>query len=402
MLLHRKKLLAIALATVAGAPALAQAQSSSVVLYGRFYPEMLIAHGHGSTTPGTMVSTIAPLPTAANGDTGYQYGLDAANSRLGIRGEEKLSGSLKAIFQLEQSIAVDEGGTSLASRDTFVGLESEDWGTIRLGNMDTVYKNLGDTLSFLSVSSGNFVSVSNTLAKSPLGTSSSASFHLRRANSVVYESPDFRGFGFLVQYSPDEAKTDTRNADLVSTGVKYENGPLYAAIAYERHRDTFGGSRNARSSLSNFNDQNAHSTDDSWRGTLQYKIGRTTVEGNLARTEYEERGGAAGKFGDYRHVSWSLGADHRMGPWRFAASYARAQEGSCSLLGGAPCSTEGLDGDQINLGAMYYLSRRTQLFALASWLNNGKSARLTNNSGFVTVTPGTDTDSYALGILHSF
>ncbi len=399
-MLHRKKLLAIALATAAGLPALVQAQTSNVVLYGKLYPEMAMSRGHGSTAPGTAVSTIAPLPTAANGDTNNIYSMDAANSRLGVRGTENLSSDLKAIFQIEQTIPVDAGGGVLANRDTFVGLESERWGTVKLGNFDTVYKNLGDTLSFLGVSSGNFVSISNTLAKSPLGTSSSASFHLRRANSVQYATPDFRGLGFLIQYSPDEAKTTSRNADLVSTGIKYENGPLYAAVAYERHRDTFGGSRNARSSLSNFSDLNAHSTDDSWRGTLEYKIGQTTIEGNVATTRYDERGGLDGRFGEYRHVSWGIGVDHRMGGWRFAASFARAEEGSCSLLGGADCSTDGLSGNQFNVGAMYYLSRRTQLFALASWLNNGKSARLT--TGFVTPTPGTDQDVYALGISHTF
>src|SRR5205085_2559733 len=167
------------------------------------------------------------------------------------------------------------GGGTLASRDTFVGLSSDAWGTVKLGNFDTVYKNLGDTLSFLGVSSGNFVSNSNILSKSPLGTSSTASFHLRRGNSVQYESPDFRGLSVLAQYSPDEVRSTTsaaRNAYLFSTGIKYENGPLYLALAGEQHRDLFGGSRNSRTSLSNFADPNARSKDRAYRATARFQI----------------------------------------------------------------------------------------------------------------------------------
>lgn len=400
-MLHKKKVLAIALAAAAGVSGLACAQTSNVVLYGKFYPEMVVGHARGGSTSAAGLATLVNGPTGAS-ETPTIYSLQASNSRLGIRGEEQLSGDLKAIFQLEQAIAIDVGGSTLASRDTFVGLSSEHWGTVKLGNFDTVYKNLGDTLSFLGVSSGNFVSNSNILSKSPLGTSSSASFHLRRGNSVQYESPDFRGFGILAQYSPDEAKTISRNAYLFSTGVKYEAGPLYAAVAFEQHRDLFGGSRNSRSALSNFNDQNARSKDRAYRGTLRYQWHETTVEGDIAHLEWKETGGATGRFQNYKHNTYLISADQRLGPWRLAASYTWGQKGSCSLFGGADCSTDGLDGNQVSVGASYSLSRRTQLFALAARLTNGKSARYVNADWLADVQPGQDISQFALGISHTF
>ena len=400
-MLHKKKLLAIALAAAAGVPALAVAQTSNVVLYGKFYPEMVWGKATGGSQPGTTLATMVNAPTGAS-DTPSIYSLQANNSRLGIRGEEQLSGDLKAIFQLESQIAIDTGGSALASRDTFVGLTSERWGTVKLGNFDTVYKNYGDTLSFLGVSSGNFVSNSNILSKSPLGTSSSASFHLRRANSVQYESPDFRGIAAAIQYSPDEAKSATRNAYLVSVGLKYENGPLYLAVAGEQHRDLFGGSRNVRSSLSNFNDPNARAKDRAIRGTVRYSIGETTIEGDVSHIEWKETGGASGRFQKYDHYTFLISADHRMGPWRFAASYTWGTKGDCSLFGGANCSTEGLDGSQGSLGASYSLSRRTQIFALGAYLRNGKSARYLNADWLADLQPGQDIKQVALGIAHTF
>ena len=400
-MLHNKKLLAVALAAAAGVSGGAAAQSSNVVLYGKFYPEMIWGHARGGSTSSVGLATMVNGPTGP-ASTPTIYSVQASNSRLGIRGEERLTGDLKAIFQLEQAIAVDVGGSTLASRDTFVGLSSEHWGTVKLGNFDTVYKNLGDTLSFLGVSSGNFVSNSNILSKSPLGTQSSNSFHLRRGNSVQYESPDFRGFGLLVQYSPDEAKTTTRNADLVSVGGKYEAGPLYAAIAYEKHRDFFGGSRNVRSALSNFNDQNARSKDEAVRGTVRYQFGELTVEGDVSHVQYRERGGANGRFQKYEHVTYLVSGDYRLGPWRFAASYVGGTDGSCSLIGGANCSTDGLDGKQVSIGASYSLSRRTQIFALAAKLWNGKSARYINADWLADLQPGQDISQIALGIAHTF
>lgn len=401
-MLHRKKVLALALASVAGVPTLADAQDASVVLYGKFYPEWIVGRARHSTPAGTAVSTLVVAPPAVTGDTGTINSLQASNSRFGIRGEERLGPDLKAFFQLEQATLIDAGGSSLASRDSFVGLGSEHWGTVKLGNFDTVYKNMGDTLSFLGVSSGNFVSNSNILSKIPLGTNSSGSFHLRRANSVQYESPDLRGFGAAVQYSPDEAKTTSRNADLISLGVKYENGPAYAAIAWERHRDTFGGSRNARAALSNFADLNARSDDQAVRGTLRYAIGTTTIEGDISRLDFKERGGANGRFERYRHNTYLVSAEHRLGNWRFAASYTWGDNGKCSLIGGGDCSTDGLKGSQASVGASYAFSRRTQIFVMFARLNNGKSARYNNADWSGAVSPGTDIDQLAAGIAHTF
>lgn len=401
-MLHRKKLLALALASVAGVPAVAAAQESSVVLYGKFYPEWITGKAKGSTQAGSSVATLVVAPPAVTGDTGTINSVQASNSRFGIRGEERLGGDLKAFFQLEQTASIDAGGSSLASRDSFIGMSSEHWGTVKLGNFDTVYKNLGDTLSFLGVSSGNFVSNSNILSKSPLGTSSSGSFHLRRANSVQYESPEFRGFGALAQYSPDEAKSTTRNADLISLGVKYENGPAYAAVAWEKHRDLFGGSRNSKTSVSNFNDPNARSDDQAIRGTVRYSFGDTTVEGDIAQLVWKERGGATGRFAEYKHNTYLISADQRLGNWRFAASYTWGQKGSCSLVGGADCSTDGLDGNQVSLGTSYSFSRRTQVFLLFARLTNGKSARYINADWSAAASPGTDIDQLAIGIAHSF
>lgn len=404
-MLQNPRLNAIALAVAATvcAPMAAQAQSN-VTIYGRLYPELVRVQLTGATAAGTPVSRLAATPV---GGADYNTtSLDSPNSRLGFRGTEDLGGGMKALFQLEMGFGVDTGtnssATSLFSRDTFIGLQGG-FGTVRLGSMDTVYKNLGDTMSFLGVSSGNFISTSNILSKPGVGTSSASSFHLRRANSVVYESPEYSGFQFLFDYSLGEVANDFTRGNVISTGVKYEQGPIYAAIAYERHNDLFGGSKNVPTALRNDSNPLANSRDSAVRATFQYKFpGDLRSEVNVAKLKFDETGGGVGKFDTYEHNAWSVAVEKRITPAvTLVASYGQGTAGSCSLVGGVACSTTGLEGKMLNLGAGYYFSKRTLLFALASYMGNGASATYSNlNDG--KPLPGQDIKTFALGISHSF
>jgi predicted porin len=403
MLKHAKRsALAIAVGAACGLAATAQAQTN-VEIYGKLYPELNKVWLSGATAKGTPVSTLTG--SAAGGADVSALSMDSPNSRLGFRGVERLGGNLKAIFQLEMAFGVDTGELNTAGqifgRDTFIGL-SGDFGTVRLGNMDTVYKNLGDTLSFLGISSGNFMSTSNILSKPGIGTSSASSFHLRRTNSVIYETPDFNGFGAMFDYSLGEVPGDSKKGNVYSTGVKYEAGQIYAALAYERHNDLFGGSKNVASALRNDSNVLASSRDSAVRLTVQYKFTKETrVELNIAQLKYTETGGAVGKFSEYKHKAWSIGGDQKMGAVTLAASYGRGDAGSCTLVGGVACSTDGLDGEMANFGVGYSLSKRTLLFAVASYMGNGKSATYNNYLNGKPV-PGQDIKTASLGISHSF
>lgn len=404
-MLHNTRLTAVALAVAAtcSAPLAAQAQTS-VQIYGRLYPELVRVSIDGATPKGVVLNTL--IGTSAGGADLKTTTQDSPNSRLGFRGSEDLGGGMKAIFQLEIGLGVDTGlnssTTQLFSRDTYVGL-SGGFGTVRLGSMDTVYKNLGDTLSFLGVSSGNFISTSNILSKPGIGSSSASSFHLRRANSIVYETPEYGGFQALLDLSLGETANDFTRGNVVSTGVKYENGPIYAAIAYERHNDLFGGSKNIVTALKNDSNPLANSRDSAVRGTLQYKVTKNTrAEVNLVGVKYEETGGTAGKFAEYKHNAWSLAAEHKATEAvTLVASYGQSTAGSCALVGSLPCTTNGLEGKMLNLGVGYYFSKRTLLFALAAYMRNGTAATYSNlNDG--KPLPGQDIKTAAFGLSHSF
>lgn len=408
----KKLSLAVAVGATLAAPAvLAQ---SSVQIYGKLYPYLLDERGSGPTASGTPVSTLAPAPTGISG-VPHTLGMTSGNSRLGFRGKEDLGGGLRAFFQLEGQAHVDDGtgasgGAFRFDRNTFVGLEGG-FGNVKLGNNDTIFKTYGDTIGILGVSSGTFMSSSSVLRKPGFGPNSAASFHLRRANSITYETPSFSGFQAGVQYSTNEAKTALTDPRVWSMGVKYDKGPIYVALMHEIHHDLYGGSRNLPTALRNDpttppaaarvapanSKDNATQFTVEWRMNKQHKFGFDAI-----RKEYTENATAAGRFSSYDNMAYMLSMENRWNEkFRTAAHYVLSQAGSCTRVAAA-CSTDGLEGKKFTLGAAYYLSRRTYLFTAASVIKNGKSARHSNTDLSGTPTAGEDIKQYALGIAHSF
>jgi predicted porin len=408
--MHYRSKLALAVLSTLALPGLALAQATAdkgtmkgVVstveweLYGHLYPEYTYVKQSGASTTADIQSTLGGTAGAA---LHSHWELDTTNSRVGLRAQRSMGSGITAIAQLEYTVNIDVTGANISARDSFLGLRGG-FGTVKLGIMDTVFKNTGDTLGFMGYGSGNFVSNSNVLAKGAFGANSANSFHLRRANSVQYQSPEFGGFQAAAQYSPDEAEGALR-ADLWSVGATYQKAGLYLGVAYEIHNDFFGGSRNVSAALANPLTGAANSEDTAMRGTVGYKFGGTKIEGNYGTMKFSESGQAsAGKFESYKHNSWSLSGEHTMGPVTVAIAYVSSAAGSCSRFGGVACSTSGLDGKMINLGARYSWPEAS-VFVLYGKLTNGASAQYNPSAQGDTIAPGVDDEQIAVGISFRF
>jgi len=410
----KRNAVAVAVGALFIAPA-AQAQIvfgndtiGTVQFYGKLYPEVISAKSSGATGTGDSVSTLASAPTGTT--AGSRLAVDSQNSYLGFRGERKFGNTgLKGIWQIEQSVELDTGTGVFSNRNSFLGLAGG-FGTVKLGNMDTIYKEYGQVEEIFGLTSGNFISPSNVLSQIGVGNSSTASFHLRAPNSIQYQTPEFQGFQAGLQYSPDETKSDvgnTLNKELWSMGVKWESGPLYLSAQYERHKDFFGASNNiAVTSLKN-NDaaglaNGAHSKDTGMRFSAAYKFGNHRVAGDIARLKYEESGQAAGtKFVSYEHTNWAISFESSWGgPWRTAIEWVRGSQGTCSVTIG-DCSTTGLKGDLFGGGVAYDLDKQTFLYVLAAQLKNDPSAIYSNWKGGKPAL-GADITQVAVGMQYRF
>jgi predicted porin len=423
----KKKAVALAVGALFAAPA-AHAQltmgnetTGTVQVYGKLYPEFIVAKGQGSTQPGAGVSTLVSangvLGGAVQQDHGQRNAIDSQNSYLGFRGERNLGGALKGIWQLEQSIEIDTGTGTFSSRNSFVGLSHGTFGTVKLGKMDTIYKEYGDTFSMFGISAGNFVSASNVLSNIGIGNNNVARFHERLNSTIQYQTAEFAGFQAGIQYAPDELRGDPgrgSNAQVWSYGVKWDSQMFYASIHQEIHNDFFGASANIPdATIQNVTNANItagtpgsiHSRDMATRATGEVRLGgplTSRIVVDVARLHYTETGQIAnGKFMEYKKPTWAVGYDAGVGAWRFATQYIRAGSGNCQLTGGVDCSTTGLDAWAWTLGTRYRFDRQTFVYAIVAKLANGTSARM-DNWAASSPNRGEDVKQAAIGISYSF
>lgn len=397
--------------------------------YGKIYPELARIEGGSATATGSAISTLTTITNAGRSNLVNRAEMLVGNSYIGFRGSKSLGSGLKAIWQIEQTVPIDEGGSAaadtgtLATRDSFLGVDGA-WGTLRLGFMDTPFKKAGDVLGFLGISSGNFVQTNPVLRQVGFGQgnngpSRAARFHERRGNAIDFASPTyFDGLQYLVQYSignPSEtsktsgggAGTGARPLDpkFISMALKWESGPWYLAAMYETHFDMFGGSANVPAAQSNAADPNVNSKDTAAQVTGMFKIAGHTFEADYIKKSYKENAGKSatpnGRFESYKNNAFMVAWEGRWSnQWRTAATYVSANAGTCSLFNAA-CSTAGLEGKQLSLGGSYYIDPSTYVFLIGSKIDNGASARYDNVSNGSPAT-GEDVKQYAVGLAHTF
>ena len=116
-----KKLMALAVASALGTPAVALAQGASTVqIYGTAYLEYSAADQGGG---GLADVDIFQTP----------------GSNIGFKGEEALGGGMSAWFQCESSASFNTGGASWCSRNSAIGFKGG-WGNLFFGQWDTPFK----------------------------------------------------------------------------------------------------------------------------------------------------------------------------------------------------------------------------------------------------------------------
>lgn len=206
----QKKLIALAVAGLVTAPAFAQ---SNVTIYGR------ADYGFMSRT-GTPDGF--PSNTDVNGKVEFASGVQAG-SRIGFKGAEDLGNGLKAIFEIEYGLAMDQGtnaSTQWGNRHSYVGLTGN-WGTAVGGRLDGVRYNVwGKYDPFANGTVGNMTELTPQVD--------------RADNAVAYISPSFSGLTVTLAYSTNIAGTEGAN-NLTITPIGVIGGASCPANAAATH-----------------------------------------------------------------------------------------------------------------------------------------------------------------------
>src|SRR5690606_25069974 len=167
--------------------------------------------------------------------------LNSNNSFLGLKGDEKLTDRLSALYQAEFTFYVDNGGSSdtFVPRNLLIGLKDEKLGTLKAGKIDTPVKQLSSVVDTFN----NYVANNADVAGIMAGEN-------RIDNVLVYEAPAFKvGEGKIeakLQLATGEGN-DTINStkggytvagrglgDSWSSSVVYSDKTFVAGLGYDK------------------------------------------------------------------------------------------------------------------------------------------------------------------------
>ena len=299
------------------------------------------------------------------------------NSRLGFKGNEDLGNGLRALFQIEALVNLDDGTGSTSTllgsaRNSHVGLASG-FGTLVLGVTDNPYKLTTSKLDVSSDSIGDFNAIIGSISttKTP--------FNEREPNSINYWSPKINGFQFMGAYRPDENGAVKR--DRYSMNATYESGSYYAGVAYEKHdNDTTDGA-------------GGNDTDGLTFG-LSYLFNHDKTKLGLVYEALSEDNIASA----FDRNAWYLALSHKMDSNTFKIAYAQADDNDLASNTGADWFLVGLD---------HSLSKRTTVYALYAATNNDSGAKYGLGTGGSSGAAknsiaGKDLSTFSIGINHDF
>ena len=317
----KKSLIALAVLAASGA-AMAQ---SSVTLYGVVDTGLTYSKGEESVYGMTHVG-------------------GNVNSRLGFRGVEDLGNGLKATFNLESGFSADDGTNYMGqdglafTRTSTVGLAGN-FGEVRLGRMLTS--------SYLAVS--RYDAFGDTgIGASLAWNGRETGYAARTENAISYTSPNFSGFKIGAEYGFGEQQkaSDKR---YIGLGATYDNGPLSLGLGFDRLN---GDTRNNTVGTENLT---------TWHLGGGYNFGVARLLGFYKESKFKDDGvGAAGDSAKFK--TFGLGVTAPVGAaGEVRASYNHYRDSDAG---------ETLKADQLSLGYVHNLSKRTALYGTYAYLKN--------------------------------
>lgn len=307
----KRHLLTVAIAAATLLPLTAQAAPS---VYGRL----------------NLSVDYSDVDTGVAGVDGKVWELNSNASRVGIRGNEKLNEEFTAVYKAEWEVQGDmKGGKDLESRERYIGLKHFQWGAMRLGYIDSPFKNAEDDVDvfndLVNLDMQNFIYGQNRLA-----------------NSINYVSPKFLDvFGANISLQPGE-KVDNANenhlADGISAAFSYEDDSLYLSFAMDKE-------------ITNM---------DAMRFNVRYKLGEATLSAMFQTAE------PSGNVANAKQESVVLSGSYKMD--------------AVTLRGQVLTATEetGVNSEDettlIGVGADYSFTQNTKVFANLAVAKKEKSS----------------------------
>ena len=289
-------------------------------------------------------------------------------SRLGVRGTEDLGDGLKAGFWLETGLNVDSGAQSDASRfwnrRATVSLMGN-FGEVRLGRDFTpTYLGYSEYDPF----GDNGVAASSKFDSS-LGTARDTG--TRADNQITYLTPGNLG-GFYGRASV-AAGEGTAGKKYYGGRAGWAAGPIDVSAAYGQTEVA------------------PVAGDDKFK---TFDVGASYDFGVVKAMGYYTQS----KFVNQKVATYSLGAIVPLGVGQIKAAYTHVNASGTTTAG---VDVDANDADQVAIGYIYNLSKRTALYTTAAYVKNKGNATFAVASA-PAITAGAKSTGLEFGMRHAF
>lgn len=381
----KKHILAVAVAAAVAAPAMAQ----NVTVYGLM--DLGFTQIDTENTARAAPNTVTKISATQTGNQGRMSG-----SRFGVRGAEDLGGGIKAAFTLEFGVDPSEqaNGIGNGTRLGFMEL-SNTLGTLSIGRQVSSTKFVNDTFSAqgnpnfvtgyvpgaglststTSQSSGDYAASNNASTIGGLGNANAGE---RISNLIRYTSPNINGLQGTIGYYKTNTDTATTAAVVIGdangrgidAGLRYSQGPLSLSIGYNKYETL--------SAANTFGVDNVHVA---LGASYDFGFAKAFISNN-SRDYTTATAADKTEFKDT-----TVGAQIPMGNAMLIASYGTGSDDRADQ----ETSKRGYQ-----LGAVYNLSKRTNLYAIY-----GSGSAKSETTGTTTNQKVNET-GYAFGIRHTF
>ena len=379
------RLLPIAAMTAAAFAAMS-AHAASVDVYGVLDTGLHYTHSDSSDTSVTM-------------DSGISKG-----SRVGIIGSEDLGNGCKVVFNLETGFNLDDGTFDntkdrLFNRNAYVGIDSP-YGQVRFGRQGALGSGVNGSI-FL-----NSYTVFGNLYKEAQALQIINHQVMRADNMIRYESPNMAGLTLYGEYSNGVDGDDAgfqRDHRFAAVGAQYRKGPLRVVFVadnyfYERGKNFYDRDDSQTYTLGiryKFDDLTLY-------GAYQYGSNVEKVGNQMTRYKKTDKGNTRHGNEGFDSHAVVLGAVYDVfgGKLKVQTGYAKGDNESFYIKSNKRTDVKvEADAWQIALGYDYPLSKRTYLYAAASYVDRTYKVDGKEEPG----SKKTDTVQAAMfGICHSF
>ncbi|WP_284078233.1 MULTISPECIES: porin [Herbaspirillum] len=359
-----------------------------------------VAHAQSSVTiygiVDTSLSYSSNVKNAAGTSNGSRFGVESgslSSSRIGFKGVEDLGGGLKALFVLENGFNADTGGmgdsTRLFDRKSVVGLQGS-FGTVTVGRQADYLDDIGS--KYTSAQSfgqnGQKGAHADNLDRTSTG---------RNDNSVRFDTANLGGFTGSLYYAFGEQAGQMSAGQAYGIGGNYSNGSFGIGAGYFQSKltNTTNGFQPGSSDVKTFT-----------IGT-SYQFGPAKLYGAWSQGKRQALGNTAAALP-------SVSAARKANIFDIGVDYALNQ--NLHLLGSviynrmdfnrAAGSTLSNSGKvtQFNLGVDYFLSKRTDVYALWSNLraSNVTNPGVLNGAGNIAPMDDSTQNVIRVGLRHKF